>query len=153
MNALSLLERDHRAVERLLEELETTTDRGVKTRTELFERLRRDLTVHEVIEEEVFYPALRQHPRARDIVLEGLVEHDVVDRLMGELDKLAVDDEMWGPKVKVMAENVRHHIEEEEGEMFDKARQIFDRRELEDLGEVMAERRRSAERDLAAVDR
>jgi len=148
MNALTLLEQDHRAVERLLDELEPTTERGVKTRTELFERIKSELTVHEVIEEEIFYPTLKEHPRAKDIVLEGYEEHGVVDTLMGELERLPVDDETWGAKAKVMAENIRHHIEEEEGEMFDKARQVFDRQELEQLGEQMAVRKEQAQAEM-----
>lgn len=151
MNALSLLERDHRAIERLLDELEPTTERGVKTRTELFRRIRDALTAHEMIEEEIFYPTLRQHPRARDIVLEGYEEHDVVDGLMGELGRLPVDDETWGPKARVMIENVQHHIEEEEGEMFDKARQVFDRDELEALGDQMAARKAQALTEMTGV--
>jgi hypothetical protein len=151
MNALTLLERDHREVERLLDELEPTTERGVKTRTELFQRLKTELTVHEVIEEEIFYPTLKQHPRAKDIVLEGFEEHDVVDHLMGELEALPVDDETWGAKAKVMAENIQHHIEEEEGEMFDKARQVFDRDELDQLGEQMAARKEQARAEMAGV--
>jgi hemerythrin-like domain-containing protein len=148
MNALTLLEQDHRKVERLLDELETTTERGVKTRMELFGRIRDELTVHEVIEEEIFYPTLKEHPRAKDIVLEGYEEHDVVDRLMGELDQLPADDETWGPKAKVMIENIQHHIEEEEGEMFDKARQVFGRQQLEDLGEKMAARKAEARNEM-----
>jgi hypothetical protein len=151
MNALTLLERDHREVERLLDELEPTTERGVKTRTELFQRLKTELTVHEVIEEEIFYPTLKQHPRAKDIVLEGFEEHDVVDHLMGELEALPVDDETWGAKAKVMAENIQHHIEEEEGEMFDKARQVFDRDELDQLGEQMATRKEQARAEITGV--
>jgi hemerythrin-like domain-containing protein len=150
MNAISLLEADHREIKRLLRELEPTTERGVKTREDLFARIKRELSVHEVIEEEIFYPALKQHPKAKDIVLEGLEEHGVVDILMGELEALPVDDETWGAKANVMAENVEHHIEEEEGDMFEKARQVFDRAELEQLGNSMAERKAEALRQEAA---
>jgi len=145
MNAISLLESDHRRLERLLDELEPTTERAVKTRQELFDRMRTELTIHEIIEEEIFYPTLKAHPRAKDIVLEGYEEHDVVDHLMGELGGLPVEDETWGPKAKVMIENIRHHISEEEDEMFPKARQVLDRRELEDLGETMAARKQEAQ--------
>lgn len=144
MDALSLLRADHREIKRLLAELEPTTERGIKTRAELFERIRRELTVHEVIEEEIFYPTLKQHPRAKAIVLEGYEEHDVVDTLMGELETLPYDDETWGPKAKVMAENIEHHVDEEEGEMFAKARQVFDDRELEGLGRAMSDRKAEA---------
>ena len=151
MDAIRLLKDDHDAVKKLLDELEKTTERGVKTREELFARIKSELTVHEIIEEEIFYPALKQHPRAKDIVLEGYEEHNVVDTLMGELSDLPVDDETWGPKAKVMKENVEHHIEEEESEMFKQARQVFDRSELEDLGTAMEERKREAQRQAAAV--
>lgn len=145
MNALSLLREDHRKVKAILKELEATTERGVKTRTQLFDRLKAELTVHEIIEEEIFYPTLKQHPRAKEIVLEGYEEHDVVNILMGELEALPVDEETWGPKAKVMIENIEHHIEEEETDMFVKANQVFDRAELEQLGDAMAERKKEAE--------
>ena len=141
MNAITLLKRDHDTLKGLLRDLESTTERGVKTRTELFARIKQELTVHEAIEEEIFYPTLKQHPRAREIVLEGYEEHHVVDTLMGELEALPVDDETWGAKASVMIENVEHHIEEEETDMFPKARQVFDEQELKELGDVMAERK------------
>jgi hemerythrin-like domain-containing protein len=149
MNAITMLTDDHRTVKKLLRELESTTERGVKTREELFTRIKADLTVHEIIEEEIFYPALKEHPKARDIVLEGYEEHNVVDTLMSELSSLPFDDERWGAKAKVMQENIEHHIEEEEGDMFKKARQVFDEAELEELGERMARRRVNAERESA----
>ena len=111
MDAITMLKDDHDKVKRLLNELEPTTERGVKTRAELFATLKGELTVHEVIEEEIFYPALKGHPRAKDIVLEGYEEHHVVDMLMGELEDLDVSDESWGAKAMVMKENVEHHIE------------------------------------------
>ena len=151
MNAITMLTDDHRAVKKLLRELESTTERGVKTREELFTRIKADLTVHEIIEEEIFYPALKEHPKAKDIVLEAYEEHNVVDSLMGELSSLPFDDERWGAKAKVMQENIEHHIEEEEGDMFKKARQVFEEAELEELGERMARRRVSAERETAAA--
>lgn len=147
MDALTLLRRDHDKLKAMLRELEPTTERATKTRTELFGRIRSELTVHEIIEEEIFYPTLKQHPKAKEIVLEGYEEHDVVDTLMDELEALPVEDETWGPKAKVMIENVEHHIEEEEGEMFQKARQVFDREELEQLGRVMEARKAEALRE------
>ena len=122
----------------------STTERGVKTRSELFATIKGELTLHETVEEEIFYPALKAHPKAKDIVLEGYQEHHVVDLLMGELERMDVSDETWGAKATVMQENIEHHIEEEEGDMFKTARQVFDRRELEDLGLQMVERKRSA---------
>ena len=148
MDALKLLKTDHDKVKKLLTELESTTERGVKTREELFATIKGELTIHEVIEEEIFYPELKSHPKAKDIVLEGYEEHNVVDTLMGELEALRVDDERWGAKATVMKENIEHHIEEEEGEMFKIARQVFDESELEDLGTRMEQRKQTAGREL-----
>ncbi len=148
MDAVALLEADHVKLKKLLKELETTTERGVKIRTELFATIKGELMVHEAIEEEIFYPALKSHPKAVDIVLEGYEEHHVVDLLMGELERMDVDDENWGAKAKVMQENIEHHIEEEEGDMFPKARKVFDRAELVDLGERMEKRRLAARKEI-----
>jgi len=148
MDALKLLKTDHDKVKRLLSELDSTTERGVKTRSELFATIKGELTVHETIEEEIFYPALKSHPKAKDIVLEAYEEHHVVDQVMAELEGLDVSDETWGAKATVMKENVEHHIEEEEQEMFAQARQVFDRQELEDLGMQMEERKASAQQEL-----
>ena len=148
MDAITLLKTDHDKVKDLLTELESTTERGVKTRSELFATIKGELTVHEIIEEEIFYPELKSHPKAKDIVLEGYEEHHVVDMLMGELERLDVSDEAWGAKALVMKENIEHHIEEEEGEMFKTARQVFDEQELEDLGARMEQRKQSASQEL-----
>jgi hypothetical protein len=139
MDALSLLKADHDKVKKMLAEGEETTERAEKTRTELFETLKAEMMIHERIEEEIFYPALKSHPKAKDIVLEGYEEHHVVDEIMGELEATDVTDETWGAKFKVMKENIEHHIEEEEGEMFKQARSVFDTDELETLGARMME--------------
>ena len=153
MDAIALLKDDHDKVKELLTELESTTERGVKTRAELFSTIKGELTVHEIIEEEIFYPALKDHPKAKDIVLEGYEEHHVVDLLMRELEDLDVTDETWGAKALVMKENIEHHIEEEEGEMFKQARSVFDETELADLGARMAERKVSAQQELGVPAR
>jgi len=148
MDALRLLKDDHDKMRKLLDDLETTTQRGVRTREELFSKIKGELTIHEIIEEEIFYPELKAHPKAKDIVLEGYEEHHVVDTLMKELEELDVTDESWGAKAVVMKENIEHHIEEEEGEMFRKARQVFDAAELDDLGRRMDARKQTAGREL-----
>jgi Hemerythrin HHE cation binding domain. len=141
MDAISLLTQDHGEMKKLLKELDQTTERGVKIRGELFAKVRKELEVHETIEEEIFYPALKEHPKAKDIVLEGIEEHHVVDGIVAELGAVPVDDETWGAKLSVMKENVEHHMEEEEGDMFKKARTVFDKAELADLGRRMEERK------------
>jgi hemerythrin-like domain-containing protein len=151
MDALTLLKNDHDKVKGIMSELEPTTERAEKTRTELFAKLKSELTVHEIIEEEIFYPTLKQHPKAKDIVLEGYEEHNVVDTVMGEMEALSVEDETWGAKCKVMIENIEHHIEEEEGEMFTKARQVLDTDELEALGQAMEARKTEAMREMGVA--
>ena len=148
MDAIKMLEEDHKKVKELLTELESTTERGVQRAERLFATIKGEMMVHETIEEEIFYPELKSHPKAEDIVLEGFEEHHVVDLLMGELERLDVSDETWGAKAKVMKENIEHHIEEEEGEMFKAARQVFDPAELEDLGRRMAQRKQEAQKEL-----
>ncbi len=139
MDAITLLKADHDKVKTMLADGEATTERAEKTRSELFEKLKAEMLLHERIEEEIFNPAQKSHPKARDIVLEGYEEHHVVDEIMGELEATDVTDETWGAKFKVMKENIEHHIEEEEGDMFKQARQAFDTDELEKLGARMLE--------------
>jgi hypothetical protein len=139
MDAIALLKADHDKVKKMLADGEETTERAEKTRTELFDTLKAEMMIHERIEEEIFYPALKEHPRAKEIVLEGFEEHHVVDEIMGELEATDVTDETWGAKFKVMKENIEHHIEEEEGEMFKQARAVVDADELEQLGARMME--------------
>lgn len=137
MDALQLLKKDHDQVKKMLKDLEATTERAVKTRQELFGRLKFSLTVHEQMEETVLYPALKEHAKAKDIVLEAYEEHDVVDTILGELETTPVDDETWHAKLTVMRENLLHHIEEEERDMFPKVRELFDGATLDALGDQM----------------
>jgi hypothetical protein len=150
VNALDLLEEDHKKMKKLLEELDSTTERGVKTREELFAKVRKELKIHETIEEEILYPALKEHPKAKEIVLEGYEEHHVADVILGELEGVSVDDERWGAKFSVLKENIEHHIEEEEDEMFAKARQAFEKDELEQMGERMEARKKAVEAELVS---
>ena len=137
MNAFQLLKEDHQKVSGIFQQLEPTTERAEKTRTELFAQLKQELDVHAQIEEAIFYPAIKQAAETREIVLEGYEEHAVVKTLLGELDGMDVTSEQWTAKLKVLMENVEHHVEEEEGEMFQKARQVLDEDQINKLGERM----------------
>jgi hemerythrin-like domain-containing protein len=137
MDALALLKADHEKAKKLMAELEETTERGVKTREQKWTKLLKDLTIHENIEEEIFYPALAEHPKAKDIVLEAMEEHHLVDDIVEQLKDTPFDDEHWAAKFKVTKENVEHHIEEEETEMFKIARQVFSKEDLDELGSRM----------------
>lgn len=145
MNAFQLLKEDHQKVSGIFQQLEPTTERAEKTRTELFAKLRQELDIHARIEETVFYPAIKQAAETREIVLEGFEEHHVVKMLLKELEAMPVDTEQWAAKLKVLQENVEHHVEEEEGEMFQKARQVLSEEEINDLGAQMEQMKRQLE--------
>ena len=145
LDAIAFLEKDHRRFEDLLKQGQDTTERAVKGRTDLLNTLTALLNVHELIEETVLYPALKSHPEAKDIVLEGYQEHHVADLIVKELHTLPRDDEKWGAKFKVLKESIEHHIKEEEGEMFRTARGLFSRDELQQMGARMARMRAEAD--------
>jgi hemerythrin-like domain-containing protein len=144
MNALTLLKDDHDKLKKLLKEGEKKD--SVQERRSALSQIAQEFRVHEKIEEEIFYPALKEHPRARDIVLEGYQEHHVVDVLLRELEAMPPSDERWAAKLKVLIENVEHHIEEEEDDMFSKAKRIFKDEELDSLGSQMEEMKSAAMR-------
>jgi hemerythrin superfamily protein len=139
MNAFALLKADHKKVAGILEKLDSTTERGVKTREELFSQLKTELDVHARIEETIFYPALEEAKETRDITLEAFEEHRLVKQLLGELDEMSKDQEEWTAKFTVLKENVEHHVEEEESEMFPKARKVLSEDQAETLGTQMEE--------------
>jgi len=142
MNAFQLLRKDHKKVAGIFEKLEATTERAVKTREELFAKLKEELDVHAHIEETIFYPVLKKEAKTRDITLEGFEEHHVVKILLRELDATGVDSEKWTAKLKVLKENVEHHVEEEEEEMFKSAREVLSKEQVEELGAQMEEEKK-----------
>jgi hemerythrin superfamily protein len=141
MDVIKLLKEDHQRVKKMLNELEETTERATKKREDLFAEIQAELRLHELVEEEIVYPAFRERSKLKDIVLEGYEEHHVVDLIMDEIAGEAVTDETWAAKVKVMKENVEHHVEEEEKKMFPQARKLFPEEELEELGRRVAARK------------
>jgi len=110
LDAVTLLENDHRRLEDLLARGEKAGTDAAKTRTSLLDTLAAELTVHETIEEKVLSPALEAHPETRDIVLEGFQEHHVADLIVKELYDTSVANEVWAAKFKVLKENLEHHI-------------------------------------------
>jgi hemerythrin-like domain-containing protein len=150
MDAFELLKKDHEKVSGIFEKLEPTTERGVKTREELFTQLKQELDVHARIEEEILYPVLKEVRKTEDITLEGFEEHHVIKLLLSELEELPKDDESWGAKLKVLQENVEHHVEEEEGEMFKDARKVLSKEQLEELGERLEAAKQEQKKALAA---
>ncbi len=150
MDVFELLKKDHEKVSGIFEKLDATTERGVKTREELFTQLKQELDVHTRIEEEIFYPLLKEAKETEDLTLEAYEEHNVVKQLLAELEALPKDDETWGAKLTVLKENVEHHVEEEEGELFDGAREVLSQEQIEQIGTRMEEAKREQKKALAA---
>src|SRR5688572_225278 len=139
MDAFKLLKTDHEKVAGILEKIEGTTERALKTREELFTQLKSELDVHAAIEESIFYPVLEKADESRDITLEAFEEHRLVKQLLSELEAEAKDDETWTAKFTVLKEQIEHHVEEEEGELFKKARKVLSEEEIDELGTRMEE--------------
>jgi iron-sulfur cluster repair protein YtfE (RIC family) len=149
MNAFTLLKADHERVAGILKTIEGTTERAIKGRAELFASLKAELDLHARIEEEIFYPALEEDEETREITLEAYEEHRLVKQLLAELEAEPKDTEEWSAKFTVLKENIEHHVEEEEGEMFKKARQALSEEEVETLGERLQEAKK--QNKVAAV--
>jgi len=135
MDAFNLLKADHRKVEDLFAQLESA--RGA-AKLRVFEQIKMELDVHTQIEEKVFYPALEEPKQTHDLTLEAYEEHDVVKKLLQEMSRAKSATEEWEAQAKVLQENVEHHVEEEEGELFKKASQALSREEIDELGEQLA---------------
>ena len=133
MDIFDMLKEDHKKVSGIFEKLEPTTERAVKTREELFARLKTELDVHTIVEEKVLYPALEQLEETRDIALEAIEEHRIVKELLADMENMSKESEQWSAKLTVLKENVEHHVEEEEGEMFKKARSVLNEELIEEL--------------------
>jgi hemerythrin-like domain-containing protein len=145
MDAIALLLEDHATLRELLGELVETTSRGVKKRQALLTKLEANIKSHTTIEEEIFYPAFKEAGQKSDddkMYFEALEEH----RAAGELvlpDLLDTDpsSEQFSGRAKVLKEMIEHHAEEEEKEMFPRAKKLLDRNERAELGDQMERRR------------
>lgn len=144
-DAIAVLKADHRDVERLFKEFERTGDTAYKTMRKLVDRMITALSQHAAIEEEVLYPAAReQTPGDLAQVLEALEEHHVVKWELDELLDLDPTDERFVAKVSVLAENVRHHVRQEEGDLFPALRRATSRAQLLELGAALERARHFA---------
>jgi len=134
MDPIELLKKDHKTVSELFERIEAATG---KVKLGIFRQIKNELELHTHIEEVIFYPALEKANETRDLTLEAYEEHKVVKDLLGELDSAdAVSDE-WEARLTVLKENVEHHVDEEENELFDKANDVLTADEAETLGDRM----------------
>ncbi len=136
MNAIDLLEKQHREVEELFEEFESAGDGAKKTKERLCSKISDHLAVHAEIEEKLFYPEAKQE-KTEDILRESVEEHLAMKRVLADILEGGTDDEQFMARMKVLQEQVEHHVEEEERELFPKVRKSCSKEELEDLGNRM----------------
>jgi hemerythrin superfamily protein len=147
-NAIAMLKSDHATVKRLLRELDETTERAVKERERLVREIEREIKLHSQLEEEVFYPAFKAAAEKTDsenLFYEATEEHHLVDIELPTLKSANPKSHEFGAKAKVLKDLIEHHIREEEGQMFARARELFDDDQLRQLGELMQARKDSAE--------
>ena len=136
MDALELLKADHDRVKKLLSELEDSKEEPQDLR-ELYNQIKLELKIHEHLEETLLYPVLREHSESRQLALEGFVEHHTANVVLNELALDKVGSDNFKAKAKVLKELVEHHIEEEEGELFDQARELLGEERLSEMGQRM----------------
>ena len=135
MDLYNLLRYDHETVKSLFREIEKTTPKAVKKREELFGEINVELTMHAMAEEKFLYPRLVEVKESKAIALEAIEEHKVVKELLKELTALSKGSEAWTAKMKVLTENVEHHIEEEEETLFKLAKKALTQEEAEEIAD------------------
>jgi hemerythrin-like domain-containing protein len=143
-DAIALLKSDHDEVRKLLEKLASTTERAEKTRTDVLKKVAAALAAHTTIEEEIFYPAFRDAGTKNDEIMffQAKEEHRAVDKLvLPDLQSTPVTSECFTGRVSVLRELIEHHVEEEEQEMFPRAKELLSTDQLTALGEQMAARK------------
>ena len=142
MDAITLLKQDHKTVEKLFKQFEKATPAQQRKTAQ---QVVKELSVHAAIEEMVFYPAVRDRvPETEDTVLESLEEHHVVKWVLSELEDMKPDHERFKAKMTVLMESVRHHVEEEEQELFPEVRKAVGRKELSELGAALEKAKKTA---------
>ncbi|WP_312270188.1 hemerythrin domain-containing protein [Pseudomonas sp.] len=152
MNAIDLLKNDHKTILDILEQLSSTSERAVKKRQDLVQKLEHELTLHTHIEEEIFYPAFKAAGKKEEAKMyyEAIEEHRAVDSLvLPHIKATAPDSLEFSGRVKVAKELLEHHIEEEEEEMFKDAQELL-AAQLDELGTQMQERKKSLKQELNA---
>lgn len=149
-DALDLLKADHDRVKALFREFESLKgkDDEDSRKIELVDEICYELTVHAMLEEEIFYPVLRSAIDDDDLLDEADVEHAGARELISQLEIMAPGDDHYDATVTVLGEEVEHHIEKEEGELFDAARDAG--LDLDELGEQLAARKEELEEDLSS---
>ena len=154
MNAIDLLKADHQTVKAILAQLSESTDKAIKKRTDLLDKLEMEISIHTKLEEEILYPAFKAAgTREQDVMyFEAKEEHRTVDSLvLPDLKQTDPGTPEFAGRVKVVKELLEHHIEEEETEMFPQAKKLLGKSRLDDLGEQMEAMKASCKKQWAAT--
>jgi len=146
-DAITLLKADHAAVKKLFAQEEKSTKHDGQNKQDTFNQIKAALTVHATVEEEIFYPAVKKarSENVKDEVREAYEEHKQIKTLLAEISGITPADETWDMKVKVLKEDVEHHVKEEEGEMFPDARKFLGEGKLVELGAQLEARKQELE--------
>src|SRR6476646_9084604 len=134
MDPFKLLKKDHETVAKLFERIEAASG---KAKLNIFRQINSEQELHAHIEEAIFYPAIEKAKETRPLTLESYEEHKVIKELLAELDSAGSVSDEWTAKLTVLKENVEHHVDEEENELFDKASDVLTGEEAERLGDRM----------------
>ena len=157
MNAIELLKSDHAKVRGLLGELAETTNRASKGRADLLKKIALELKVHTTIEEEIFYPAFREAGKKGEdekMFFEAMEEHRAAgDLVLPDLEATDINTDQFGGRAKVLKELIEHHAQEEEKEMFPRARELLGLEALRELGERMQARKEELMADPSLLER
>jgi hemerythrin superfamily protein len=146
-DALAMLIADHKEVKALFEQFDGLSDRSKVNKKKIADQICLELTVHAEIEEQIFYPAVRGPIKDDDLMDEALVEHTSAKELIAQIREMDPGDDLYDAKVKVLSEQIDHHVEEEEGEMFPRVRKT--KVDLVALGEEMNALKQKLEADVA----
>lgn len=146
MDLYQLLKQDHQKAKRLFEQLSDTSDRAVKSRERLFAQLKQELELHTEVEEEHFYPALRDQEETKDLVEEAFEEHNEVKEMLEELDGADKDDESWSEQLAELKENVEHHVQEEETQLFPRAQKVLKKEQADEIAAAIEKEKEAAQK-------
>ena len=137
MDAFKFIAEEHDRMDETFAKLAETSESDTEKRTELFEKLKRDLEIHMKIEEAILYPTLKEHSETEDKGFEGIAEHDVGKNLLREMESMPNDNKEWTAKFDVLKESMEHHNHEEEDELFPEARKILSQEKIDEMGEKL----------------
>lgn len=141
--------KDHDEVKDLLKKLTKSSDGAVKTREKMFLQLKKELVPHLKAEEAVFYPALMEKKEGRKHSLEAIEEHGLTEMVLNQLESLPVDDEVWSAKMKVLKDLVEHHIEEEEKEIFEIAKEELKKDDFKEIMKAFQKKKEKVKKKIS----